>query len=43
MNPEILCFDELTSALDPVLTGEVLKVMKDLAMEHNTMIVVTMR
>jgi polar amino acid transport system ATP-binding protein len=41
MNPEILLFDEPTSALDPELTGEVLHVMKDLAEEHMTMIVVT--
>ncbi|WP_370643091.1 amino acid ABC transporter ATP-binding protein [Sporosarcina sp. ACRSM] len=41
MNPEILLFDEPTSALDPELTGEVLAVMKDLAEEHMTMIVVT--
>lgn len=41
MNPEILLFDEPTSALDPELTGEVLKVMKDLAEEEMTMIVVT--
>ncbi len=41
MNPDIMCFDEPTSALDPELTGEVLQVMKDLAMEHMTMIVVT--
>lgn len=41
MNPEILLFDEPTSALDPELTGEVLSVMKDLAQEHMTMIVVT--
>ena len=41
MNPEILCFDEPTSALDPELTGEVLDVMKNLALEHMTMIVVT--
>lgn len=41
MNPEILLFDEPTSALDPELTGEVLKVMKDLAEEKMTMIVVT--
>ena len=40
-NPEILLFDEPTSALDPELTGEVLQVMKDLAQEHMTMIVVT--
>ncbi len=41
MNPDIMCFDEPTSALDPELTGEVLQVMKDLAMENMTMIVVT--
>ncbi|GEN82597.1 polar amino acid ABC transporter ATP-binding protein [Sporosarcina luteola] len=39
--PDILLFDEPTSALDPELTGEVLRVMKDLAKEHMTMIVVT--
>lgn len=41
MNPEILLFDEPTSALDPELTGEVLNVMKQLARENSTMIVVT--
>lgn len=41
MNPDIMCFDEPTSALDPELTGEVLKVMQDLAWEHMTMIIVT--
>ena len=41
MEPDIMCFDEPTSALDPELTGEVLQVMKDLASEHMTMIVVT--
>ncbi|WP_146553061.1 amino acid ABC transporter ATP-binding protein [Rummeliibacillus sp. SL167] len=41
MNPDIMLFDEPTSALDPELTGEVLQVMKDLAEEHMTMIVVT--
>lgn len=41
MDPEIMLFDEPTSALDPELTGEVLQVMKDLAEEHMTMIVVT--
>lgn len=41
MNPEILLFDEPTSALDPELTGEVLQVMKRLAEEQMTMIVVT--
>lgn len=40
-NPDILLFDEPTSALDPELTGEVLRVMKELAQEHMTMIVVT--
>ena len=41
MNPEILCFDEPTSALDPELTQEVLGVMKELARERVTMLVVT--
>ena len=41
MNPKILFFDEPTSALDPELTGEVLKVIKELAREHMTMIIVT--
>ena len=41
MNPKVMLFDEPTSALDPELTGEVLQVMKDLAQEHMTMIVVT--
>lgn len=41
MNPDILMFDEPTSALDPELTGEVLNVMKDLAEEQMTMVVVT--
>ncbi|MGE5703199.1 MAG: amino acid ABC transporter ATP-binding protein [Clostridia bacterium] len=41
MNPDILLFDEPTSALDPELTGEVLQVIKKLAEEHMTMIVVT--
>ncbi|NLZ49702.1 MAG: ectoine/hydroxyectoine ABC transporter ATP-binding protein EhuA [Clostridiales bacterium] len=41
MKPDILLFDEPTSALDPELTGEVLKVMKELAAEDMTMIVVT--
>ena len=41
LNPDIMLFDEPTSALDPELTGEVLQVMKDLAEEHMTMIVVT--
>ncbi len=41
MKPEILFFDEPTSALDPELTGEVLNVMRQLAEEGMTMIVVT--
>ena len=41
LKPEILFFDEPTSALDPELTGEVLKVIKQLAAEHMTMIIVT--
>jgi polar amino acid transport system ATP-binding protein len=41
MNPEILLFDEPTSALDPELTGEVLEVIKALAQEQMTMMVVT--
>ena len=41
LSPDILCFDEPTSALDPELTGEVLKVIKELAVEDRTMIVVT--
>lgn len=41
MNPDIMLFDEPTSALDPELVGEVLAVMKDLANEGMTMVVVT--
>ena len=41
MKPDILCFDEPTSALDPELTGEVLKVIKELAEQKMTMIIVT--
>ena len=41
MKPKMLFFDEPTSALDPELTGEILKVIKDLAAEHMTMIIVT--
>jgi polar amino acid transport system ATP-binding protein len=41
MNPDIMLFDEPTSALDPELVGEVLNVMKDLAFEGMTMVVVT--
>ncbi len=41
MEPKILLFDEPTSALDPELVGEVLSVMRDLALKHTTMLVVT--
>ena len=41
LHPDILCFDEPTSALDPELTGEVLKVIRELADNHTTMIIVT--
>ncbi len=41
LNPDILFFDEPTSALDPELTGEILKVIKELAAEGMTMVVVT--
>jgi polar amino acid transport system ATP-binding protein len=41
MRPDVLLFDEATSALDPELVGEVLAVMKDLANDGMTMIVVT--
>ena len=41
MRPNILCFDEPTSALDPELTGEVLRVIKELAEKKMTMIIVT--
>ena len=41
MNPEIMLFDEPTSALDPEMVGEVLNVIKDLANEDMTMVVVT--
>lgn len=41
MEPDIMLFDEATSALDPEITGEVLEVMKALADEHMTMVVVT--
>ena len=41
MNPDILFFDEPTSALDPELTGEILKVIQELASEHITMVIVT--
>ena len=41
MKPDILFFDEPTSALDPELTGEILKVIRDLVVEHMTMVIVT--
>ena len=41
MKPDILCFDEPTSALDPELTGEVLKVILQLARQRTTMVIVT--
>ncbi len=41
LTPDILCFDEPTSALDPELTGEVLRVIRELAEKDTTMIIVT--
>lgn len=41
LNPDILCFDEPTSALDPELTGEVLRVIRNLADGSTTMVIVT--
>ena len=41
LDPQVLFFDEPTSALDPELTGEILKVVRELAEEHMTMVVVT--
>ena len=41
MKPDVMLFDEPTSALDPEMVGEVLSVMRELAKEHMTMIVVT--
>ena len=41
MNPKVLLFDEPTSALDPEMVGEVLEVMKELAADGMTMVVVT--
>ena len=41
LSPDILCFDEPTSALDPELTGEVLRVLRELAEHKTTMILVT--
>lgn len=41
MSPKILFFDEPTSALDPELIGEVLEIIRDLAKQHMTMVIVT--
>ena len=41
MEPDVILFDEPTSALDPEMVGEVLEVMKDLAKDSMTMIIVT--
>jgi polar amino acid transport system ATP-binding protein len=41
LDPEVLFFDEPTSALDPELTGDILKVIRDLAAERMTMVIVT--
>lgn len=41
MNPKVMLFDEPTSALDPELTGEILKVIRDLAARDMTMVIVT--
>ena len=41
MSPKVLCFDEPTSALDPEITGEVLKVIGNLAKQGRTMLIVT--
>jgi polar amino acid transport system ATP-binding protein len=41
LSPKVLFFDEPTSALDPELTGDVLRVIKELANEHMTMVIVT--
>ena len=41
LSPDILCFDEPTSALDPELTGEVLRVIRELAQKDMTMVIVT--
>lgn len=41
LQPDILCFDEPTSALDPELTGEILEVIRLLAEDHMTMVIVT--
>lgn len=41
MNPDVMLFDEPTSALDPEMVGEVLEIMKELARDGMTMVVVT--
>jgi polar amino acid transport system ATP-binding protein len=41
MNPDILFFDQPTSALDPEITGEVLKLIKGLAAQNMTMVIIT--
>ncbi|HBR33343.1 MAG TPA: phosphate ABC transporter ATP-binding protein, partial [Firmicutes bacterium] len=41
MKPKVMLLDEITSALDPEITGEVLKVVSDLAKQGKTMILVT--
>ena len=41
MNPDVMLFDEPTSALDPEMVGEVLQIMRDLAHDGMTMVVVT--
>ena len=41
MKPDVMLFDEPTSALDPEMVGEVLAVMRDLAQDKMTMVVVT--
>ncbi|MEG1551887.1 MAG: ATP-binding cassette domain-containing protein, partial [Oscillospiraceae bacterium] len=41
LSPKVLCFDEPTSALDPEITGEVLNVIRNLAQEGRTMLIVT--
>lgn len=41
LDPDILFFDEPTSALDPELTGDILKIIRDLAAKHMTMVIVT--
>lgn len=43
MKPKVMLFDEPTSALDPEMVGEVLDVMKSLAEEGMTMVIVTMK